>query len=447
MEKPFGTMGENKGGMHAMKKFVTAFTVLGLFTSILLAGCTQNQPTQSGGTTEQQSGETTQSTPQSVTLRFATWDTDELLKIEQAIAKEFEKKNPGVKVQVEAYGDGFDQKLVAAFGAKNPPDVMYMWDFPTYYESLEPLDHFIKSDPDVAMDDFYQGLLVYNRMNGNLYGLPSGFSTRVMYYNKKLFDEAGVPHPTSGWTWDDFKAAAKQLSKPEKKQFGFAVRSEPDPYDLQQFVWSNGSAFISPDGKTIDGYMNSKETAEVLQTFGDMVKEKTAVLVGGKNQQSGNDLFKAGKLAMYDNGIWSLESYKAAKVDFGIVETPSFAGKPVKGVVAESAVSIAKDSKQKELAWAFTKFLVSKEAIKMKKGDLPVRISVVQELQLDSDPLYAPFYKMLEQSSDTPAFLLNPHWNEINRNLSAAINAAMLGQNAQELLNKAVKDSQKFMKQ
>ncbi|RNB82353.1 sugar ABC transporter substrate-binding protein [Brevibacillus fluminis] len=429
-----------------MKKSVSAFLSCGLVFALFLSGCSSSQQTQGQSNAGQSAGQANPPNAENVTLRFATWDADDLLKIEQTIAKEFEKKHPGVKVQVEAYGDGFDQKLVASFGAKNPPDVMYMWDFPTYYESLEPLDNLIKGDPDVALDDFYQGLLVYNRMNGNLYGLPSGFSTRVMYYNKKLFDEAGVTYPTSSWTWDDFLAAAKKLSKPEKKQFGFAVRSEPDPYDLQQFIWSNGSSFISPDGKTIDGYMNSKETADVLQSMGDMVKEKTAVLVGAKNQQSGNDLFKAGKLAMWDNGIWSLESYKKANIDFGIVETPSFAGKPVKGVVAESAVSIAKDSKHKELAWEFTKFLVSKEAIKMKTGDLPVRISVVQEQKLDQDPLYAPFYKMLEQSTDTPAFLLHPHWNEINRNLSAAINAAMLGQNAQELLNKAVKDSEKFMK-
>ena len=58
------------------------------------------------------------------TLRFATWDTGDALKIEQEIAKKFEESHPGTKVQVEAYADGFDQKL--ADGAANPPDVMYM---------------------------------------------------------------------------------------------------------------------------------------------------------------------------------------------------------------------------------------------------------------------------------------------------------------------------------
>ncbi|MFS0556302.1 ABC transporter substrate-binding protein [Brevibacillus sp. 179-C9.3 HS] len=413
----------------------------------VVAGCSQTQQAGTSGKSSNAGTETPASSDkkETVTLRFATWDTDQMLKIQQDIAKQFEQKNPGVKVQVEAYADGFDQKLVAAFGAKNPPDVMYMWDFPTYHASLEPLDEYVKKDLSVAIDDFYQGLLNYNRFDGKLFGLPAGFSTRVVFYNKKLFNEANVPLPTDDWTWDDFKSAAKQLTVREKKQYGFAVRSEPDTYDLQQFVWSNGSSFISPDGKTIEGYMNSKETAEALQIFSDLTKDKSALLVGGKNQQSGNDLFKAGKLAMYDNGVWSLESYKKSKVDFGTVVMPQFPGKPGKGVIASSSVSIAKDSKNKELAWEFLKFFVSSDAIKMRTSDLPVRISVVQEKKLDQDPLYAPFYKTLEQSTDTPAFLLNPHWNEINRNLSAAVNAIMMGQNAEELLNKAVKDSQKFL--
>lgn len=432
-----------------MKKVASKWMATGMaLLFAVVAGCSQAQPAGTDGTSSN-TGTTTPASSdkkETVTLRFATWDTDQMLKIQQDIAKQFEQKNPGVKVQVEAYADGFDQKLVAAFGAKNPPDVMYMWDFPTYNASLEPLDEYVKKDPSVAIDDFYQGLLNYNRFDGKLFGLPAGFSTRVVFYNKKLFNEANVPLPTDDWTWEDFKSAAKQLTVRDKKQYGFAVRSEPDTYDLQQFVWSNGSSFISPDGKTIEGYMNSKETAEALQIFSDLAKDKSALLVGGKNQQSGNDLFKAGKLAMYDNGVWSLESYKKANVDFGTVVMPQFPGKPGKGVIATSSVSIAKDSKNKELAWEFLKFFVSSDAIKMRTSDLPVRISVVQEKKLDQDPLYAPFYKTLEQSTDTPAFLLNPHWNEINRNLSAAVNAIMMGQNAEELLNKAVKDSQKFLK-
>ncbi|WP_405080433.1 ABC transporter substrate-binding protein [Paenibacillus chitinolyticus] len=422
-----------------MKKTLVLALTGSMVTALALSGCGSKQgEAQGGGDSGAGGGK--------VTLRFATWDTGDLLKIQETIAKNFEAKHPNVKVQVEAYGDGFDQKLAASIGANNAPDVMYMWDFPTYYKNLEPLDERMKSDTTLKQDDFYPGLLNYVKIDGTAYGIPAGFTTRVMYYNKKLFDEAGVPQPKEGWTWDEFKSAAQKLTNPAKKQYGFGVRAENDPYDLQGIVWSNGGSFISDDGKTIEGYMNGKPAVEAIGMIGDLVKSKTAVIVGGKNQQSGDDIFKAGKIAMWESGIWPLDGFKEAKIDVGTVSMPVFPGKPVKGVIAESAVSMSKNSKHKEEAWEFIKYYASEEAIKLRTSDLPVRKSIVEGNKLDQDPVYKAFYTMLEASDNTPAFLLSPKWNEVNRNLTSAINAIMLGQNAQDSMDTAVRDSQKFFK-
>lgn len=416
-----------------MKKKRIWFSLLVAVFVLVMSACSSNSSSGDG----KKDGKTI--------LRFATWDTGDTLKIQQDIAKEFEKENKDVKVQVEAYGDGFDQKIAASFGAKNPPDVMYMWDFTTYHQSLEPLDSYVEKDPDIKMDDFYEGLFNYSKVDKKLYGMPAGFSTMVVYYNKKLFDQYNIPYPQEGWTWDEFLESAKKLTDKSKKQYGFSVTSEPDTYDLQSLVWSNGGSFISDDGKQIDGVMNSTETIEAIQMYGDMVKDGIAVLTGGKNQQSASDIFKSGKLGMLISGIWPIQGYKDAKVDFGTVMMPSFGSKPVKGLISSSSISIAKDSKQKELAWKFVKFYSSEKAIKMRTADLPVRKSVVEETKVMEDALYKPFYIMLENATNTPAFLLNKNWNEVNRNLSAAINAVMLGQNGKPLFDKAVKDSEKYL--
>lgn len=425
--------------MKKKMSWIALVSVMTLMAS-LLAACGGSGGT---GASKEPDGN---SSGAATTLRFATWDTGDALKIEQEIAKKFEESHPGTKVQVEAYADGFDQKLAAGFGAANPPDVMYMWDFPTYHQSLEPLDSYASKDEDLNIDDFYQGLFNYGKIDNQLYGIPAGFTTRVVYYNKKMFDDAGIPYPSDGWTWTEFQEIAQKLTDKSKKQYGFGVRAENDTYDLQGFVWSNGGSFISEDGTTIEGYMNSKETAEAIQMLGDMLKNGSAVLTGGKGQQSGEDIFKAGKIAMWESGIWPLESFREAGIDVGTVEMPAFEGKPVKGVLAESALSIAKDSKNKDLAWEFIKFYVSDEAIKMRVADLPVRVSVVNELKKDQDPLYKPYYTMLERSDNTPAFLLNPKWNEVNRQLSAAVESVMFGSDAREVLNQAVKDSERYLK-
>ena len=165
-----------------MRKKKIWFSLLVSIAVLIMFACSSNGT--SG--TETKDGKTV--------LRFATWDTGESLKIQQDIAKEFEKENKDVKVQVEAYADGFDQKIAASFGAKNPPDVMYMWDFTTYSQSLEPLDSYIEKDTDINMDDFYEGLFNYSKVDDKLYGMPAGFSTMVVYYNKKLFDQYKIPY-------------------------------------------------------------------------------------------------------------------------------------------------------------------------------------------------------------------------------------------------------------
>ncbi len=105
-----------------MKKFFMVVMIMGLL--LLVVGCGKKGDV----------------------LRLATWDSEESLKTLKAIAEKFEETHPDVKVQIEAYGDGFDKKLSASFGAKNPPDVMYMWDFPKYQASLEPLNTYIDND-------------------------------------------------------------------------------------------------------------------------------------------------------------------------------------------------------------------------------------------------------------------------------------------------------------
>lgn len=415
-----------------LKKRISLLLILAISFAMLLSACGNSEKSSSQG----KSGEKV--------LRFATWDTGESLKYQQDIAKKFEKANPGVKVQVEAYADGFEDKLAASFGAKNPPDVMYMWNYPDYYKSLEPLDDYVNKDSSfkTTFDDFYTNILNYHKFKNTTYGFPIGFTTRVIYYNKKLFQEAGVPLPTSGWTWEQFSDAAKKLSNPEKKQYGFVLSSKKNSYAFQEYVWSNGSSFISPDGKKVDGYMNSSKTQEILNGFQHMIDENSAI-VSDKVTES----FKSGKIAMIENGIWPLEDFKKAGMDFGTAEIPSFHGQPSKGVIHSAGIAMAKDSKEKDLAWKFIKYFVSAEAAEMRKTDMPVLKSVVSEQSHKNDQLLSTFYTMLERSSDTPGFLLTNKWTEVDKKLDYAISSVLLGQNsADKALNEAVKLTEPALK-
>ena len=186
-------------------------------------------------------------------LRFATWNTSpESIAVNQAIATKFEAAHPGVKVQVELYGDGFDDKLTAAMGAGNAPDVMYMWNFPAYYQSLMPLNDLIARDAaPLDLADIPESLMKISVIGGNTYAMPVGFTSQVVFYNKDMFAAAGLAEPAAGWTWADLRTDAAKFRNAETKTYGFAVDAKPDPYDFEMFYWSNGTKYISDDGKTL----------------------------------------------------------------------------------------------------------------------------------------------------------------------------------------------------
>lgn len=386
-----------------MKKLWTLLLILALLVSSLgLSGCG----------------------PKQTVLRFATWDSETALEVQKKIALRFEELNPGIKVQVEAYGDGYEQKLAAGFGAKNAPDVMYMWDFPTYKASLEPLNTYMDADESfkALQADLYPGILNYSTIDDAVLGLPVGYTSHVIYYNKLLFKEAGIPEPTSDWTWDEFREIANKLTNKEKSISGFAVPTQPDPYDFEQFLWNDGTSFLSPDGKSAEGYLNSEATINRMQFFADMIKEGSAVGA----QDSVSKMFRGGNVAMQESGIWPLSAHKEAigADNLGVVALPrSQKDAPATSVINSSALSMSKDSKQKELAWTFIKFYTSAEAVKMRAEiDLPVMKSVAEELGYTTDTFYAPFYSMLETSEGhTPAFLLNDNYSKISEKISFAI--------------------------
>ncbi len=361
------------------------------------------------------------------TLRFATWDSNEALEIQQKFAAMFEASHPGVKVQVEAYGDGYDDKIAAGFGAGDPPDVMYMWNFPNYAASLLPLDAYVAKGG-IDMADFGAGLLPYASVNNpdgstSLMGIPAGYTTYVAYYNKDLFDKAGLPYPTDAWTWADLRAAAAKIANPEAKVYGYGVDGNPDPYDFELHLWSNGSAFISADGTTTKGYLNSPESVEVFQTFVDMVKAGEAVLFGVGDNGSYRELFNADKLGIVISGIWPMPDFEAAGKNFGVVGLPSWGGKPVHSNVGISALSIAKDSKNPDLAWDFVKFYASPEAVNMRTNDIPVLNSVAAARGMTTDPKFAPLIAMLPKAGETyaPAFLRNSNWGRAQEVVLEAI--------------------------
>ncbi len=392
-----------------MKRKVALGCVLMLSAMTVLSGCG------GGGDSEGSS-----SSGGKTKIRFASWDVAEDVDRQQAIVDKFNESHDDIEVTLEAYGSDFDTKISAGMGSGDTPDVMYMWNYPAYYEGLEPLDEYIENEGEEYKTNFYDTLWNYNSIDGQIYGVPVGFTTHALFYNKDLFTEAGVEEPTGDWTWDDLQTAAKTISEKTDAK-GFAFSMKPDPYDFEMYLWSNGTAYCDEEGN-MDGCINSAESEEVFQMFQDMEKEGYAIAT----EKNGTDEFRAGQVAMYVYGSWSINTLNEDGLNYGVTKIPSFGSQPSVSILSSSGVSMSKDSENKEAAWEFIKFWTNEECNKERIGlELPVLNSVVESEKIMEQAEYAPFYEMLEQSDGyTPSSFIMESWSEVSEDLSLAFEEA-----------------------
>jgi multiple sugar transport system substrate-binding protein len=390
-----------------MKGSTSRFKVILLFvlTAVLvLAGCSSSA-----------SKEEKKDKDGKETIRFATWDNEDTLNLQQKMVDDFNAQNDKIKVVLEGYGADYDTKIAAGMGAKDAPDVMYMWNYPLYKDALEPLDSYIENEGEEYKNNFYDALWNYNKTDDKMLGLPVGYTTHVVYYNKALFDEKGLEYPQAGWTWNDLQEAAKKLTDKSKKITGFAFSGQPDPYDFEMYLWRNGASFVDKDGN-LDGNVNSAKSIEVFNMFQGMLKDGIAITTEG----SGSTEMKSGNVAMFVNGAWSLGSLTEAGIDYGVVELPKFENGQNVSIVSSSGISMSKDSKHKEAAFEFMQYWTGEEANKARiEFELPVLKSLVESEQLTQDPVKSVFYSMLEKSDGyTPASYIVEDWTTVADDLS-----------------------------
>jgi multiple sugar transport system substrate-binding protein len=354
-------------------------------------------------------------------IRFATWDADDSAVAQKKLVDEYNASQSKVEVSLETYGDDFDTKIAAGMGAKDAPDVMYMWNYSLYQDGLLPLDSYVSKEGAKYKDNFFGTLLNYNSLDGKILGMPVGYTTHVVYFNKDLFDKAKVEYPKAGWTWDDLKAAAAKLTDKKAKIAGFAFSMKPDPYDFEMYYWSNGSSYLDQGG-TPAGMVNGPAGIAVVKQFQDMLKAGIAIATDG----SGASEMKTGKVAMFINGSWSIDSLRAAKINFGVAELPTFGAQPAVSVISTSGVSIYANSKHKDAAWDFVKFWTSEASNKARIGyELPVLKSVVDSQKIQDDPTMSVFYDMLDKSGGhTPASYLTKDWSKLSDKLASALEQA-----------------------
>ena len=140
-------------------------------------------------------------------LTYMMWGDPPEMAVWQKLVDAFEAKNPDISVKVEVSDwDSYWDKLRVTTVGGNPPDVFAM-DGPLYPDwqsrgSLLDLSPYLEKAPE-TLDGVFPGPLTAYQLEAGTFGLPRDFQTIVLYYNKAMFDAAGVAYPDDSWTLDD----------------------------------------------------------------------------------------------------------------------------------------------------------------------------------------------------------------------------------------------------
>lgn len=274
----------------------------------LLAGCSGGAP----------------ASDEEVTITYSVWAGTQTPAM-QAIADAFHEENPNITVElVELPWPQYWSTLQTGAQGGEAPDAFWMLaqQIRPYAAGDQLLDitPYLESEG-VDLANYPQAVLdLYDQGDGAIYGLPKDFDTNAVWYNKALFDAAGVDYPSEDWTWEDFRETAKALT-------GNGVWGVAAPIDYQggyyNTIFSAGGQVISDDGTTSE--IDSPEAIEGIQFWTDLQADGSSPTLQQLSDTEAVTQFQQGKVAMYMSGAyWALQFYndEAFRANVGVAPLP-----------------------------------------------------------------------------------------------------------------------------
>ncbi len=393
----------------------------------------------SAGSSSGTSGGTSGGTDEHVDLTMTIWGSDVDKKVYTERLALAQKALPNITVKLVQISDNYDTKLQTMIAGGQSPDVIMTAEAVNVLSSkgqLEDLGPALQKRGIDPVATFGEGSVKTYSTSGHLWGVPDRAGAMVLYYNKDLFDKAGVAYPDGTWDWQQFRDAAKKLTvsaNGKTTTWGYAAGDWWPWY--MTWMYQNGGRILDDNGKPV---VNSPENVEALTFYNDMVlKDHSAPSpqdyadAGLKNGQP-DPLFAQGKLAMETTGFWNIASLSDATFKWGVA--PLWHGKDKAVPAFGSALAVSSQSKHKEAAEDLVAFLTSDE------GETPIATSgldIPSNLKLlKSDTfLKAPWNKggidlgaFTDSAESIYSPPLVPEWNQIQKAFTDGMDATWKGQ-------------------
>jgi len=275
----------------------------------------------------------------------------------------FHDQHPAIEVQLRHIPSQstYRQKLATELSAGVPPDVMLLnyRRFALFASPnvLEPLDSYLNDSQLIQEEDFFPIALDSFRFNGHLWCIPQNISSLVVYYNRDLFDAAELAYPSNQWTWHEFLAAARALTRDTNgtiDQYGVGI--SPQLFRLAPFIWQNGGEIVDDPNRPTRLTLDSDASLAAFQWLVDLqVKEKVVPDAVAEASEASESRFLNGRLGMMLNSRRGVPTYRTIK-SFTWDVAPLPQGKQAAGILHSDAYCLSASAPHKDAAWTFIEF-------------------------------------------------------------------------------------------
>ena len=367
----------------------------------------------------------------------------------EEMAKKFMEANPDITVKMEiTVSDGLPTRIQTALRSGSPPDVIeaqHGWVVP-YAQSdlILPLDDIVAA---LGKEDFVPAALGYDTWDGHIWGIPFRIETHGVFYNKGMYEAAGLDPENPPQTWDELVEAGMALSK--DGQYGFAITGGGEfgntIFRSLPFIWMNGGAIINDEGTEV--LVNSPETVEAVTFYTDFLKKGISPPSTLQNDGAANRrLFIAETVATYQSGQFDVNSIRQENpdIDIGVMMIPHPEGKDTAAILGGWSFIIPKDAPNVEDAKKFVEFMGQADNMGFFTDTFPARVSAM-EMERFQDPILDTFKKMLPFGRTLPQ---HKNWIPITQAYFNGVQSILVGDaEPQEAMDIAAEEIQVLLDQ
>jgi len=363
--------------------------------------------------------EAKEATAAPVTLTFLRSGGSGEEKVVGPVAEESAKEiGISVEMVMVPWGQAFD-KIMTMVAGNNAPDVAYIgsrW-IPHFAEigAITPIDV-----PAERKEEYFNSIWPMVTWEGKIYGIPRAFSTKVLYYNTRLFKQAGLSKPPQ--TWSELEAAAKTITE-NTDAYGFALAGEKFVSTTSQFfnlLFQNGGDVFDEQGNVI---INNENGIEALKFYVNLAKYAEEGPTAWRREELW-ELFAEGKVGMYVSGPWRVGAFKG-KVPFATAALPAGPRGSSASILVSDSLVVFKQSSNPDLAEKFALSLTSYERQKIldtEWGMTPMRKEET-ELEFFQTPEWKTFVDMIPRGKPQP---LVKNWELLEDAVTDMIQFALL---------------------